>query len=398
MCHTEGMSEQNQCILQVLAQVLSSLTGMWIIGADWNFTPGTLLKTNWLDLVKGVIVAPLAPTCHASVYDFFVVKQELAPSVVAVLRLDDAGLHPHWPSRLILRGDSRRRMIQTLVRPTKIPGVLPFGPPIRPISYTCHGDHKNLTHGLQIALDAKMEHWYHVARRELRGVCTSTANKLVKAKLQYVNAVGKLAEPQPGASWQSHTWQALGRRFTEVLRVGNRGDDYSTALTHTHLKKSWLSIAVAWKDGPLSHTLTAWMDAATTATANHDTVALGSLIRTAISNGKLADKLACEANARDWVSWATHGQKKRSGGTLPTRRAFQWFRCPAGWTKAIIGTAQEEAATPLNPTVITLSTTTSQRSTLMTTRLYVFGFPPRPPLSACRRKSNGRPTIGLRSG
>jgi hypothetical protein len=277
MCHTEGMSEQNQCILQVLAQVLSSLTGMWIIGADWNFTPGTLLKTNWLDLVKGVIVAPLAPTCHASVYDFFVVKQELAPSVVAVLRLDDAGLHPHWPSRLILRGDSRRRMIQTLVRPTKIPGVLPFGPPIRPISYTCHGDHKNLTHGLQIALDAKMEHWYHVARRELRGVCTSTANKLVKAKLQYVNAVGKLAEPQPGASWQSHTWQALGRRFTEVLRVGNRGDDYSTALTHTHLKKSWLSIAVAWKDGALSHTLTAWMDAATTATANHDTVALGVL-------------------------------------------------------------------------------------------------------------------------
>ena len=79
-------------------------------------------------MVDGVIFAPSSPTCHGKVYDFFVVSRTLAHAVESVNRIEDAGLHPHWPARLILRSTPRRRLVRKLVKPRAVSGTLPLWP------------------------------------------------------------------------------------------------------------------------------------------------------------------------------------------------------------------------------------------------------------------------------
>ena len=125
---SEGLSSENMLILDHAAASLGKLKGPWILGGDWNLTPQVLLESNWLEVVRGVIVAPRHPTCNGKVYDFFVVAEGLVPAIAGIVRIDNAGLHPHWPSRLLIRGDARRHMVRQLVRDPCIPGALPMGP------------------------------------------------------------------------------------------------------------------------------------------------------------------------------------------------------------------------------------------------------------------------------
>eukprot|EP00973_Karenia_brevis_P049708 6901693-Karenia_brevis.AAC.1 len=67
-------------------------------------------------MVGGLVVAPEAPTCNGAVYDFFVVSNGLRPSVAGIYRIDDSGYDPHWPVRLLIRGDARRTMTRQLIR------------------------------------------------------------------------------------------------------------------------------------------------------------------------------------------------------------------------------------------------------------------------------------------
>ena len=89
---SEGASETNLNLLQEVAIFLSCLRGPWIVGGDWNMSPAVLASTQFLSMVRGVIVAPTAPTCNNSVYDYFVVSEGLLPSVAGVARVDDVGL------------------------------------------------------------------------------------------------------------------------------------------------------------------------------------------------------------------------------------------------------------------------------------------------------------------
>ena len=102
------------------------------------------------------------PTCHNSAYDFFVVSHNIAHAVVGVQRIDDAGLHPHHPCRLVFRGDAKRRAVRKLTRAPKVHAVLPHGPPPKPPDY-----------GSILAMGGKPEHvakamskWYQLARKE----------------------------------------------------------------------------------------------------------------------------------------------------------------------------------------------------------------------------------------
>ena len=83
-------------------------------------SPETLAKTRWLELVGGRIFAPSSPTCHTNVYDFFVVSNSFSHAVVGIARIADAGVFPHWPSRLVLRGNARRSLVRKQVKPPKI--------------------------------------------------------------------------------------------------------------------------------------------------------------------------------------------------------------------------------------------------------------------------------------
>ena len=74
--------------------------------------------------------------------------------------MEDGGLFPHFPTRLLVKGDALRYLIRKLTKPLKVPGYLPAGPPSKPPSYSevC----------ARIADDpnAAMLEWYKQARVE----------------------------------------------------------------------------------------------------------------------------------------------------------------------------------------------------------------------------------------
>jgi len=118
--HSEGLSAENQAILEELFAVLRTLRGPWIVAADWNMPPKVLAQSRWLDMTQGVIFATQLPTCNESTYDYFVVHRSLARAVVGVQRIEDGGMNPHFASRLLIRGDARRFAVS--------PGSQPKGP------------------------------------------------------------------------------------------------------------------------------------------------------------------------------------------------------------------------------------------------------------------------------
>ena len=130
--HSQGVSESNLHILAEAAALLGTLSGPWVIAGDWNITPDMLSATGWLDVVKGRIVSPAAPTCNGSTYDVFVVSRSIAHAVLGVSRIDDGGFTPHFPTRLYLAGDARRKAVRRLVRPRRVDGELPAGPLLDP--------------------------------------------------------------------------------------------------------------------------------------------------------------------------------------------------------------------------------------------------------------------------
>ena len=88
-------------------------------------------------------------------------------------RMDDVGLHPHAPCRLLLRGDARRHAVRKLHRAPKVPATLPHGPAPRPPSYQGVVDKCTSKNGIAVA----MREWYRKARKEWAA--------LTEAKMDY---------------------------------------------------------------------------------------------------------------------------------------------------------------------------------------------------------------------
>ena len=110
--------------------MLATLRGPWILGGDWQCTPDELRSTGWLNIVKGVIDAPTAPTCGDRVMDYFVVSECLSQvwAIVVACVIGDQTFGPHSPVRLIVKANSRTVMVRELKVPVGFSADLPFGP------------------------------------------------------------------------------------------------------------------------------------------------------------------------------------------------------------------------------------------------------------------------------
>ena len=250
-----GLHDENLDVLQMVAGALRSLRGPWLIGGDWNVPPAALLATGWLALVGGVIVAQDAPTCGSNVYDYFVVAQGLLPAVAGILRLEDAGLNPHWPCRLLLRGDARRHKVRQLVRPYAVPGLLPYGPLPEPAA-----DERLRPTVDSGEIDVAAGVWMQAARREwasLMGVDPS----LDPPRFRWQVAAGPLAEEHAGATAASVLWN-LGRRMTECAAMVERALPGRDALIRRHFMKGAQAVAMANLDDEDRAGVNAWLDAA----------------------------------------------------------------------------------------------------------------------------------------
>ena len=168
-----GMNPSNILICEQAALVLRALCGPWICSGDWNLEPDVLAASGFPKLVDGVVFAASLPTCGEKKFDYYVVSRSIAHAVVGMQRIEGVGMEPHYPTRLLIRGDARRFAIRKLVRPTRVPPVLQHGPQPQPPSY--QPIHDNLDHvptrlrdggadaEVQGFLDNAMRAWYQAA-------------------------------------------------------------------------------------------------------------------------------------------------------------------------------------------------------------------------------------------
>jgi len=118
----------NLDLLQSVAAVLSTLSGPWILAADFNCTPAELMATGWPKLVGGTIVAPLLPTCGERTIDFFVVSSCLDQAVLKAVVVGDSMCSPHSAVRLYIKAAPRQIMVRQLKSCATIGVDMPFGP------------------------------------------------------------------------------------------------------------------------------------------------------------------------------------------------------------------------------------------------------------------------------
>ena len=214
---SEGLSEYNLRVLQEAAALVRTLDGPWIMAGDWNVEPRMIQEANWLKVAKGTVVTACLSNCHDHTYDFFVVGQCLSQAVVGVQRLDDAGLNPHAPCRLLLKGDARRHAVRKLHRAPRVPATLPHGPAPRPPSYQRVLDRCATNGGIAPAL----VEWYRRARSEWAA--------LADAKIKFRH-FGLASECEAGNTRSSATtslaaaWREAARRADDMARITRQKD------------------------------------------------------------------------------------------------------------------------------------------------------------------------------
>lgn len=98
-------------------------------------TPEALAAAGWPRIVEGTIVATQLPTCSGSSFDFFVASRNIRHAVMGIERIKDARLQPHFPVRLLLKGDAGRLAVRKLTKAPKVGGVLPHGPGNKPACF-----------------------------------------------------------------------------------------------------------------------------------------------------------------------------------------------------------------------------------------------------------------------
>ena len=327
---SEGLSEANLAILTQLAALLRSLSGPWVVGGDWNIQPQQLQESRWLDLVRGTIHATSQPTCHQSTYDFFVVSATISHSVLTVQRITDAGLSPHSPVRLLLRGDARRPMVRRLVRPPRIEGALPHGPANDPDKYP------KLRHAALDGSDinSACAEWYACARAEVASL-TGLPQSHHAATFKWSPAAGAPAKRTLGATPLSVTWRVLAQR-AEYAAASFARDDLVTA--RAHVSKLIATGRHVAKKAP-DNVKAALTSVATTCAK----VALtgSSFMFKSIANALRRKAVVLEVKARDnrlkaWREWLGWDPGRRKFPFAPSRDAYRWIRSPTGWAPSVV--------------------------------------------------------------
>ena len=350
---SEGISEGNLLLLLEIAIALRSIKGPWIIGGDWNLSPDLLRSTRWLELVGGQIFAPDNPTCHSSVYDYFVVANSFAHAVCGVFRISDAGLHPHWPSRLLLRGNTRRLLVRTQVKPFKISGTLPEGPVLQnegfdsiareKFEHAC--EHPPCTHDI---LEKDMRDWFAHARTEWMSLAGLKAEQPISlaTKFKFVPAVGPPAKAVAGMSNFSICWRVAARNLTEVARIldGSWAPNLKDRSTKAAcvINKHLATLENTSQHAPpgfFKNSYSSWRFAVRHAIWNSYPDTIHKLCSIADAKAKSLELCTRRENLSKWRNALS--DTRIPGCKLPSRLAYRWIKGPAGFSISPICSLEE---------------------------------------------------------
>jgi len=335
-----GVAGENLEILQELSCVIKTLRGPWVAGGDWNVDPDALIRSKWPELVHGCVVAPSSPACFSSTYDFFVVDASLSTAVAGVARVEDAGTFPHYPVRLYMVSDARRCQTRQLVRPDRVPGVLPHGPLPCPADTralwpsTVDGEH----------IDEVAARWMEAARGEWSSLLGTEA-QAVAPHFVWRPAVGPKAQAQAGACAKSVFWRVAARRLDECAVFIARSDPDRVTRVAVLLDKIIVASLHCGFDSDEEPGVRAWVFAAADLVTHDDPVAVK---RHAALAARSAHRIECRNRDQRLAGWKqalTLPDASGSGSRgVPSRLAYQWIRGPAGWCKSPVGTHAENAA------------------------------------------------------
>ena len=130
---SEGLSSTNMHKLEQAAICFKALQGPWIAGGDWKSNPSFSKQpagSIWLVVLCTRLINPhVTDMCTTS---SLYIKQS---HLVGVQRLENGGLFPHFPTRLLVKGGALRYFVRKLIKPGEVLGYLPAGPPSPPPSY-----------------------------------------------------------------------------------------------------------------------------------------------------------------------------------------------------------------------------------------------------------------------
>jgi hypothetical protein len=220
--HSEGWSARNQTLMQKLTEVVRACGCLWLIGGDMNMAPETFMGHPLYLQLKGLMVAPSAPTCtmgKAKVLDYFVVDPRLEHSIVSIEVLTNAHTSPHWPVKLTLRASAKDLVERIPVKPRALPRELSIScapePPQWPV----------IPHELA-SQEQSDEVWASIVgctEEEILGRLgvVGPASDKFRGRGEPLRWIERPVRPararnQPLASWQTTTWRWLARRTHEL--------------------------------------------------------------------------------------------------------------------------------------------------------------------------------------
>ena len=221
-------------------------------------------------------------------------------SVAGIQRVVDGGFQPHHPTRLLLRGDARRKLVRQICRPTRVNGILPHGPSNLAPKYDA----------VTPCVDANLaiEKWYEHARAELHGLDASAKpNKIQAAKFKWAAAVGEKAEKTAGPGWKACTWRIAARAANDVSHLMRTSTGYSTALRAKLMQTVINRICSSKKEEDDRYSLQAWGWAWCQAVIDDRAVAVRLLANVADSYAAKAEKQNIVLDRNAWKTWATTG-------------------------------------------------------------------------------------------
>ena len=327
---SEGLSQRNLLLLHHIAQLLESLHGPWVLAADFNFSPELLTKSGWLDVVHGKIAAPEAPTCGHNTFDYFVVCRKLAGAVVAVAIVDDAGLHPHSPSRLFVKGRPRNEMVRVLVHPRKIPAILPSG---------CEVDASRFEGQLEVSEDkfdqcaVSILKCVDIELTEAAGLSGKDAQlasgREKGPKLAMKPALGNPGSARGRCSKITCAWDSVAS-WLKLLLIHWGAGYGSRGHMHTLVKTRWN--LCYWKWDNLGDSISVryfikWCSRFTSSSL-HDKVWVLLMYRSTKAIAAAAHSHDQNSSRQAWVSWLHEGPAKGLG------RQHRMSRIATGWIPA----------------------------------------------------------------
>ena len=314
--------------------------------------PEMIRKANIPNMAKGIIVHPSSPTCQGQDYDYFPISETQRAAVVGCQRLEDAGLHPHWPARLILRGDARRMAVRKLRRPKGVPGQIPQGPLPEQLNYptpeprqagTCSRHGRGQEDGNIELLSEACETWMSHARAEWASLLSDEPD-LRPVTTRWEPTLGCHTKAEVDAPRIACQWRRLASSAEEVMDCWSspkRAERHTWATARRHVGRI-VHLAGTMKHEPeCKADPIHWCNNVLRSLSSGNLDIVKRLITVARHVGNEQDKTYRAADAKAWELWLRGEQPK--GGTTVHKRAFRFLKGQVGWVRSPLS-AQEHFA------------------------------------------------------